>query len=407
MVNHRLTTDETAKRLGVKPQTVYAYVSRGLLSRERTSRGSTFDAREVDHLARTSRQATAGGRSGGAGRDLAFVTELTLIEGGRLRYRGLDAVELSRRRRFEEVAWWLWSGTWPGPDAVAPTAWTTPEAARVAVVGAHHVLPPDALPIDRFTVGVAAAGAADELRHDLSPAAVKIAGRAIVGVLLDSLPELGRGGSRAAAPAVAARLWSRLSPLPATPERVAVLDAALILVADHELAPSTLAARVAAAFRANPYAVVSTGLGPASGVYHSGSASEVERLLIEAEATDVDRAVGRRLQTGPLVHGFGMRLYPDGDPRGAELLGRLDALEGAQQRRAIVDRVLAVGRDRAFPEPNVDMALGALSFLAQMVPGAAQAIATFGRTAGWIAHAIEEYASGSTFRVRATYVGER
>ncbi|MBO0731996.1 MAG: hypothetical protein J2P57_22240 [Acidimicrobiaceae bacterium] len=406
MVNQRLTTRATAERLGVKPQTVYAYVSRGLLTTQRSAQGSTFDALEVERLARTSRKATAGGRAAAAGRDLAFVTELTQIDNGRLRYRGLDAVELSRTRPFEAVAWWLWTASWPDPDLMAPKAWSTPAALRPVVEGARALLGPSALPIDRFGVGVAAAGAADPLRHDLSPRAVTIAGRGLIGVLLDSLPARQRERSyRTTGKTVAARLWRRLSALPPTPERVALLDAALVLVADHELAPSTLAARVAATFRANPYAVVSTGLGPASGVYHSGSTSEVERLLDDAARGGVEEAMGTRLQAAQAVHGFGMRLYPDGDPRGAALLGRLHELGGTPERRTVIDRVLAVGRERGFPPPNVDMGLAAVSFLGEMVPGAGQAIATLGRTAGWLAHAMEEYASGSTFRVRATYVG--
>ncbi len=105
----RLSTREAAAALGVKPATLYAYVSRGLLSRARTAAGSTFDATEVARLA------ASGGRRGSAGRSssgLAFTTSLTLIEDGRLSYRGLDVVELSRHRPFEEVAWWLWTGSW-------------------------------------------------------------------------------------------------------------------------------------------------------------------------------------------------------------------------------------------------------------------------------------------------------
>src|ERR1700728_698114 len=113
MVNRRLTSAEAAERLGVKPATLYAYVSRGVLSRVRTATGSTFDPQEVARLARSSRHRSSDSssdsnqppRAGGAGRvengDPVFVTELTLIADGRLFYRGLDAVELSRTRSFE------------------------------------------------------------------------------------------------------------------------------------------------------------------------------------------------------------------------------------------------------------------------------------------------------------------
>jgi citrate synthase len=111
-----------------------------------------------------------------------------------------------------------------------------------------------------------------------------------------------------------------------------------------------------------------------------------------------------------------MRLYPDGDPRGAELVRRLSDHRGLDGRGPdetetdrfdVVAQVLDVGRQRGLPPPNVDLGLGALAFCCGMTPGAGQAIATVGRMAGWIAHALEEYASATTFRVRANYVGVR
>jgi citrate synthase len=421
MINRRLTSAEAAQRLGVKPSTLYAYVSRGLLARVRTPAGSTFDPQEVARLARSGRHrsdagpgpaADAGGPRQPASRrgeaaDPVFVTELTLISQGRLFYRGLDAVELSRSRTFEEVAGWLWTGGWSAEGC----PWRTPPAAAAAVAAVLGWVGPDSLPVERFMLAVAAAALTDELRHDLSPTAIPIVGRGLLSTLVDSLPAPG-GGSRRRGRAdgsISARLWPRLSRLAPTPERQSVLEAALVLSADHELAPSTLAARVAAAFRADPYAVVATGLGPASGSWRSGSSgapSEVEHLLAEAEATDPERTIGDRLRrTGSPVHGFGMPLYPGGDPRGAELLSRLDEVGGRSSRHALVERVLAVGEARGFSPPNVDLGLGALSFCGEMIPGAGQAIATFGKVAGWLAHAMEEYAEPTRFRTRAAYIG--
>jgi len=395
MINRRLSSAEAAERLGVKPETLYAYVSRGLLPREKTARGSTFDPRDVARLAQSGRQAPAhdvGARGAGAP---VFVTSLSLIEGGRLYYRGLDAVQLSRERSFEEVAAWLWKGEWSSPDG---TEWTAPAFGKVeAGEGAR--------PVERFMLATAAAGVADDLRHDLSPAAVEVVGRGLVSALVGSL-----GGPPSGGP-IAERLWSCLSPLEATEQRAAVLDAALVLSADHELAPSTMAARVAASFRADPYAVVLTGLGPASGSWYSGSSgapSEVERLLASTLEVGAQRAVGERLRLGGAIpHGFGMPLYPDGDPRGAELLSRLDSVGGSPERHRVVRDVLEVGASRGFPPPNVDMGLGAVSFCAQMPPESGQAIATLGKVAGWLAHALEEYADPTLFRARGYYVGPR
>jgi citrate synthase len=239
-------------------------------------------------------------------------------------------------------------------------------------------------------------------------------GRHLLSTLVDALPTGPNNRLRIGRPesaSISERLWPRLSRLTPTPARLGVLEAALVLAADHELAPSTLAVRVAAALRADPYAAVMTGLGPASGSWYSGSSgapTEVELLLSDAASGDAERAIGERLRrAGTTPHGFGMPLYPDGDPRGAELLRRVGEIDGSQARHSVVDRTIEVAGNRGFPPPNVDLGLGALAFCAEMVPGAGQAISTLAKVAGWLAHAMEEYADPTRFRSRAAYVGSR
>src|SRR5918997_6073561 len=113
-----LSTTETARRLGVKPQTVYAYVSRGMLTRhpDVDGRRSRFDPAEVDRLAARARH---GGRAGAL--EVVVDTELTLLDAdGHLWFRGRDATELARFRSFEQVAELLWGGS----DAHTP--WRAP-----------------------------------------------------------------------------------------------------------------------------------------------------------------------------------------------------------------------------------------------------------------------------------------
>lgn len=415
MINKRLTSAEAAARLGIKPATLYAYVSRGLLHPDRTPQGSTFDLREVAQLARSSRHpggsgpaARRRGQADGSGtHDPVFVTELTLIEGGRLYYRGRDAVELARTRTFEETAGWLWTGRWDG--AAGP--WRVPSEAAAPLERALESLPEGAGAVERFMAAVVTASLCDELRHDLNPAGVPLTGRAILSVLAAALPMAGRRGSgirdRQATP-VSERVWRGLTGRIPDGPGVAAVEAALVLAADHELAPSTLAARVAASFRADPYAVVLTGMGPASGSWQSGSTgapSEVEALLQQAAEAGPEKAIGDRLRRGgDIPHGFGMPLYPSGDPRGAELLDRLDGV-GPPERLEVVRRLVEVGLERGFPPPNFDLGLGALSYCAEMVAGAGQAIFTLGKVAGWLAHAMEEYTMPTRFRSRGDYVG--
>jgi citrate synthase len=391
----RLTTAEAAARLGVKPSTLYAYVSRGLLPRVRTPTGSTFDAAEIERLAHGSSRAHGLAGPG-------FVTELTLIEGGTLRYRGLDAVELSRSRSFEDVAAWLWHGEWP--ETQEP--WLAPPALVEVAEAACAPLGPRCSPADRWRVAVAAAATADPLRHDHAPSAVAAAARGLIAALVEVLPMLARPARSAEGEpsSLAARLWPRLTRVVPTAAQLATLDAALVLMADHEMPASTLAARTAASFGADPYAVVLTGMASSSGPLHAASSLQVRPVLARAAAHGPAVALGEVLSRGGGLHGFGHPLYPDGDPRAGELLGRLH--DGPASTDA-ADGVVELAAARGMAPPNCDFALAALAQSTLMVPGASEAMFVLARTAGWIAHAMEEYAGRTSFRVRATYVGAR
>ena len=394
----RLSTAQAAARLGVKPATLYAYVSRGLLGRERSADGrtSTFDPVEIDRLARPGRARR--GRRPSA--ELVVPSALTAIEHGLPWYRGLAVPELAGTRGFEEVAEWLWTGRFPDPVP----AWRASRAALDAGRRAQAALPRAALPLERIRVIAAALAAGDELRLELHPAAVTAAGRSLVAGLVDCLPRLGH---RPPGPAsIATRLWAGLSPRDPEPGLVGAVDAALVLLADHELAASTVAARVAASVRADPYAVASAGLAVVSGTLHGGASLGIEALLGEIDRADqAASVVGARLRRGERLRGFGHRLYPDGDPRAAALLARLRSAAGASPRMAVVESLLEAAARRGLPDPNVDLALAALAHVAGMTRGAAEAIFATARTAGWIAHAREEYDRNTPIRPRARYTG--
>jgi citrate synthase len=393
-----LDAEEAARRLGVKQETLYAYVSRGLLRRERAGGGrrSRYHEAEVERLVRGGRR-----RAGHGPGDLVIETAITAIQDDTLTYRGLEATRLAAAHRFEEVAHWLWTGE-PAP----PSPWRA-ELAAVAVGGAGQVaLPAGTLPLERLRVIAAALATTDELRFELDPQAVVAAGQGLIAGLVDCLPDATGAAAGGAGGWIAARLWSKLAPGPPEPALVRLLDAALVLVADHELAASTVAARVAASVRADPYAVVSAGLATASGALHAGASLHIETLLAEVRRPEqAARAVGEWLRRGERIRGFGHPLYRGGDPRGAFLLERLRAAAAGSERLAAAEAVLAAARRRRLPAPNIDFALATLASVAGMIRGAGEAMFAVGRTAGWLAHALEEYRRGTPIRPRAAYTG--
>lgn len=405
-MSYELTAAQAAERLGVKPATVYAYVSRGVLSRGRAAdgRASLFDADEVERLARRGKPRRPAGAA-----DIFVESGITEITADRLRYRGLDAVELSRTRTFEDVAELLWTGELPPrpPRGARPGAgWQAQDAALAAGRAAQAALPAGTLPLERFQVIVPALAATDPLRLELDPVAVVAAARAMIAGMTDCLSDC---LSAAAAPpggaAIAVRLWSRLCQRRASPGMLRALSAALVLLADHELAASTLAARAAASVRADPYAVVATGLGAVGGALHGGSSLGAETLLGAALGPgDVPRVVAELLRRGEKVPGFGHYVYKAGDPRAIALLGMIRHAAPKSAQLAVADAVVAEVRRKSLPEPNIDFALATLARVAGMTRGAGEAIFATARVAGWIAHALEAYTT-APIRPRAIYTG--
>ena len=374
-----LTTAEAAARLGVKPETLYAYVSRGLLTSVRGTggRSSTFDADEVDALV-----AGRGRRPTGVAETIT--TRLTLVEGDDVVVRGRRLVDLARTETPERMAALLWLGDLDAelPDAV-PDRGPGQHADREVVASVRALvvaMPGDPRPVDRLRLAVAALAPTDPWRFDLGAAVATglRCWRGMVGAL---------GG-----------LWPALSDRPEEPE---VLRTALVLLADHGLAASTLAARVAASTRAHPYAVVSAGLGALDGPVHGTASTAAYRFLAEA-LHDPARAVAERLRAGEGLPGFGHSIHTGRDPRAAVLLGTIDGSPEA----ALVSELAGQVEGRPGMFPNVDLALAAVAHAHGMRPDAGEAIFAVARTVGWIAHAIEQYAEpGLRFRITGAYVG--
>ncbi|MFJ2604336.1 MULTISPECIES: citrate synthase [unclassified Streptomyces] len=398
----RLTTKETAELLGVKPETVYAYVSRGQLGSRRVpgGRGSTFDTDEVTALARRNRRDSAG--SPATGGELSVRTRVTLIEADRYYFRGVDATALALRHSYEEVAEWLWTGRMsPGVEFTAP-------AASVAVARrAVDSLPEHTGPTDRLRVATIAASTADPLRFDLSEDAVLGTARTLIPTLVAALPQAGRG-HRDEGP-LARRLWGRLSGKAPAEASLRVLDTALALLVDHDLAASTLAVRVAASARAHAYAAVSAGLGVLEGPLHGAAGGHAHRLLLDVlDQGDAAPVIAEELRAGRRIPGLGHRLYPGEDPRARVLFSLLEEIPESAPALAAARDIVATTARHAPLHANVDLALAVFTASSGMPSTASETIFAVARTAGWIAHALEEYQE-RPLRMRPSghYVGPR
>lgn len=380
-----LTGSEACERLGIRPQTLYAYVSRGLLTSRKEGRRSFFAVAEIEALA----QRTARGRRPGR-LEIHIDTDLTLIDpDGRLYYRGVDATEIAGRWSFERTAHWLWHGI----DRPTPV-WTVHPQTVQLCRAAQRTLPAAAAPLRRVLLSAAVAAGGEQLSPETA-----------IATIVASLPATQRTPA-AADDGIAAALIRALTAAPATAELRRAVDVALVLLADHELATSTLAVRLATSTGAGTGHALVAGLAALAGPRHGTASQSVEELYRQAESTGFEAHLGDLERRDIPIPGVSHIIYTRADPRAATLLEAAIAAMPPGRRRVVRGTVEAVRR-RAAGAINVDMALGALVYGTGMTPGSGAAIYGIGRMAGWLAHAAEEAHHTLRFRPRAVYTGVR
>lgn len=388
-----LSSADAAALLGVSRQTLYAYVSRGLLHAHpgEEARESRYLVAEVERLAVNRTRGRKPREVARAALDWGLPvleSALTLIEDGRLFYRGQDAVEFSTQASVEEAAALLWDCTVDEAfDQAAPCLPTGFDA--LAAQWRERRAEQTLLPL--FSLACAEdIGAQWQLPSARRLASAGLLVRRLAACLLGSRP------STQPMHLQCARAWQ--------------LDAAgadlvrrsLVLCADHELNASGFTARCIASTGANLQASIVGGLAALSGPLHGGTTARVEALLDMLEiAADPAQALRERLARGDDLPGFGHHLYPQGDVRAQALLeGFLDAHPRWQVAITTV-------RELTGHAPSVDFALAALRRHLGLPAGSAFGLFALGRSLGWIAHALEQGRDGSLIRPRAAYTGPR
>lgn len=392
-----LTAAAASKVLGVAPQTLYAYVSRGFVrsqpvpGRPRERRYAREDVERMQRRSEERRDPEKAARRALQWGVPVLESSIALISDGKLYYRGHAVEELARSRSLLEVAALLWTGSFDG-EALSATALHAVAGGRSAeglsfVTRAESMLP--------------LVAARDPLAFDLRPLAVAQTGWRIVNLLASIAAE-----SADLQPtieetlAVSWKLRGRQAP--------SLLRAAMIACADHELNVSAFTARCIASSGANPYAVVTGALCALEGIRHGGATARVEALLDELRrARNLRTALRERLRRGEAIEGFGHTLYRTGDPRARLLLSMLDEQASRSKELAFLHGVIDAAADVLGDAPTIDFALVALGEVMKLERGTALTLFAIGRSLGWIAHAIEQYATNEMIRPRAKYIGPR
>lgn len=368
---------EVRSRLGVRAQTVYAYVSRGKLEvtpDPADTRRSLYRAEDVAVL--TKRKQAGRKRETLAtntlfGAEPSIPTAVSAFQRQRLYYRGQDAVILAESASLEDVAKLLW-------DVQQPVDFSSTAA-----------MPPGQAGRARAFIALAGLTASGHSTRGRLTRVLHTESQSLVGMIADAF------GARSGKQALHVRFaqgWKQ-------PARAAdVLRTAMVLLVDHELTSSAFAARIAASTGASLPACLLTGLATLSGPLHGDATGRVQALFNEVERLGEDQVIAHYLSTGSALPGFGHHLYPDGDPRAQALLARFEPPE-------VLNRFIHKVTQLTGLHPSIDVALAAMVMHYRLPADAAFGLFATARSIGLLAHSLEQLNTAQIIRPRGRYVG--
>lgn len=374
---------EALERLGVKTQTLYAYVSRGRITARpdpSDPRRSLYAAADIARLS-GSRATTEIAPASvapfvvpAARGEAVIASSLSVIADGRLFYRGLDAVQLAQAGTVEDVARLLWDAR----DA-NPFTGLGPRLDGVAGV----------TPRIRLFAALARRAQEDGSSTGRDPAALKAQAASVLNEVIDAVAgpgprlhfhqRLGRGW----------KLLERDSPL---------IRRALVLSADEASCPAAVATRMAASGGASVAGAALAGLLTVAG---SQGQRDLDRAIVFVHEARRDPAgvVARRLAEGDLP-GFGGDRWRLGDPRAAALIA-------AAGLSADLEAVAREGEAACGRKPTLNLAMALLARRLDLPRDAAADLMLLGRLVGLLGHALDQVIDGSPITARLRYVGPR
>lgn len=370
-----ITMAEACSQLGVRPQTIYAYVSRGKLEvmpDPADTRRSLYRAEDVAGLAKrkqAGRKHETLATNTLFGAEPSIPTAISTFHRQRLYYRGQDAVALAASASLEEVAQLLWNS-----DQLADFSC----AARVSSPGR----------VAAFTSLAALAATGHSTRGRMTRV-LHTECQSLVGQLASAF-----GAQHGKRPLHLrfAQAW-KLSP-----QSAELLRTGMVLLVDHELTSSAFATRIAASTGASLPACLLSGLTTLSGPLHGDASGRVKALFDDVARQGEDHVIAHYLSTGLPLAGFGHHLYPDGDPRAAALLARFEPPE-------VITRFIGKATQLTGLHPNIDVALAALAAHCGLPDDAAFGLFATARSIGLLAHGLEQLSVAQVIRPRGRYVG--
>ncbi len=348
-------------------------------------------------------------------------TRISYVDGerGQLIYRGIDIHDLARASTFEEVAYLLWFDALPSRENL--------EAFR-ADLARHRALPDPvvhilgevpktATPMDVLRTAVSAIALFDPRAKEITPEANLEKSKrltAIFPTILASFYRLSQGQEPLAPRPelnTASNFLYMFHGAEPDPQAARLLDAALVLHADHGMNASTFAAIVTAATLADMYGAVTSAVATLKGPLHGGANEGVITNLIEiGDPSKMDSWVEQKLAKHEKIMGFGHAVYKTNDPRAIDL--KKIAKEAGERAGATKWVDMTERMERAVWEQkklyaNVDLYSASVYYTLGIPPAYFTPVFAMSRISGWCAHLIEQYANNKLIRPGENYVGPR
>lgn len=348
---------------------------------------------------------------------IAAATHLSHVDGerGELIIRGFRVDDLAPHASFEQTVWLLWHGELPSAAQLDTFQRALAEsrelpASTLQLLRDCAAAGTDVMDAVRMAAGTLSLASADaigalarmptivaafwRLRHNLEP----VAPRADLGHASNFLYMLSGRQSDA--------------------ERVRALETYLNTVVDHGLNASTFVARVITSTGSDLVSAVVGALGALKGPLHGGAPGPALDMVFEiGEASRAEAVLRRKLAAGERLMGFGHRVYKVRDPRADVLAAAAERLfnNGGDRSLYLLARAVETTALRLLEEykPGRRLQTNVEFYTALLLHGLGLEASLFtpifaiSRTAGWIAHAVEQRETGRIIRPQSAYVGER
>ena len=353
----------------------------------------------------------------------ALDTELSFIDGqkGELLYRGYAIEDLAQNATFEETCYLLWNGELP-TQAQLDELTEQMRAARAVhpdlIDHLRHHTPADTVPMAAMRTALSMLAAYDEDAEDMSPEATRrtaVRLTAKLPTLVAAFDRIRKGKEVVPPTGEGSTAYDFLTmlngeaPGPAAEE---IMDAALVLHAEHGLNASTFTARVIGATLSDMYSAVTGAMGALKGPLHGGANIKVMEMLldIDAQGADATAYVQGMLDRKEKVMGIGHRVYRALDPRATilrDLLGGLSEEKGEAKWMEMSDAIRSYVLDQKGLNANVDFYSASVYYLLGIETDLYTPIFAISRMSGWTAHLLEQWEDNRLIRPRAEYVGPR